>query len=272
MHILKRTQWASIAGLLCLITACSRPGTEATPQSVEVSTAAPTAEAVPAQPEDVAEAKPVLQTVDQRASYGVGYGTGSTIARDRVIEVDRRALLEGLLDGLNLADSQVEEATLKSAFAELDRRVQAKTQSMSAANLAAAQAFLEQNSRRKGVKVTGSGLQIEVLSASIEAEARQPAAADTVSVHYHGTLVDGTIFDSSIRRGEPIQIPLAGVIPGWREALRMMTVGDRWKIYLPPRLGYGASWTGSIPPNSALIFEIQLLTVVGADALPAALE
>lgn len=258
MHIPNCIQWAAMAVLLCLVTACGKPGTEAPLRPVMDPAASPTPEPAPVEPGELA-----LQTSDQLASYGIGYGTGATIAQDGVIEVDRRALIEGLVDGLHSARSQVDEEALRRAFAELDRRVQTKQDSMITANLDAALGFLERNSRRSGVRVTGSGLQFEILTASDQAEPRRPAPADTVRLHYHGTLVDGTVFDSSIRRGEPITIPLAGVIPGWQEALPMMSVGDRWRITLPPALGYGAAWTGSIPPQSVLVFEIQLLDVLG---------
>jgi FKBP-type peptidyl-prolyl cis-trans isomerase FklB len=120
--------------------------------------------------------------------------------------------------------------------------------------------FLAENALRSEVTVTDSGLQYEVLERS--GSSVSPTAADTIRVHYHGTLIDGTVFDSSIDRGEPIEFPLDSVITGWIEGVQLMSEGDRFMLYLPPELGYGDSATGMIPPSSVLIFEVELLAVL----------
>ncbi len=127
-------------------------------------------------------------------------------------------------------------------------------------NLEEGNAFLEKNKAREGVTTTESGLQYEIIK---EGTGPKPVDEDVVKVHYHGTLMDGKVFDSSVDRGEPAQFPVGGVIPGWVEALKLMPVGSKWKIYLPANLGYGERGAGGdIEPNSALIFEVELLEIV----------
>jgi len=127
-------------------------------------------------------------------------------------------------------------------------------------NLEKGNKFLEENKAREGVHTTESGLQYEIIT---EGTGEKPAATDRVRVHYHGTLIDGTVFDSSVERGEPVVFGVTQVIPGWTEALELMPVGSKWKIYLPADLGYGErSPGGDIGPNEALIFEVELLEIV----------
>lgn len=128
------------------------------------------------------------------------------------------------------------------------------------ANLAAANAFLAENAKKDGVSATESGLQYQVITKA-EGDGASPTAANTVKVHYAGTLVNGTEFDSSYARGEPIEFPLGGVIPGWTEGLQLMNVGDKYRLFIPPALAYGAGGAGPIGPNEALIFEVELLDV-----------
>jgi FKBP-type peptidyl-prolyl cis-trans isomerase len=131
-------------------------------------------------------------------------------------------------------------------------------------NLEEGNAFLEKNKAREGVTTTPSGLQYEILTAGT---GPMPTAADQVRVHYHGTLIDGKVFDSSVDRGEPVVFGVGQVIPGWTEALQLMPVGSKWKIYLPSEIAYGERGAGGdIGPNAALIFEVELLEIVKADA------
>jgi FKBP-type peptidyl-prolyl cis-trans isomerase FklB len=120
------------------------------------------------------------------------------------------------------------------------------------------EAFLAENATREGVTTTPSGLQYEVIKMG---KGKKPVATDKVKVHYHGTLIDGNVFDSSVERGEPISFALTQVIPGWTEALQLMPVGSKFKLYIPQNLGYGSQQAGSIPPFSTLIFEVELLGI-----------
>src|SRR5215217_7562921 len=140
-----------------------------------------------------------------------------------------------------------------------DKLNQAKGEKL-AANLKAGEDFLETNKQREGVHTTSTGLQYEVLT---EGSGPKPKATDKVKCHYHGTLIDGTVFDSSVQRGQPATFPLNMVIKGWTEALQLMSVGSKWRLFLPPQLAYGERQTGSvIGPNSTLIFDVELLDIV----------
>jgi FKBP-type peptidyl-prolyl cis-trans isomerase FklB len=139
-----------------------------------------------------------------------------------------------------------------------DKLNQAKGEKL-AANLKAGEDFLEKNKQREGVQTTQSGLQYEVLT---EGNGPKPKATDKVKCHYHGTLIDGTIFDSSVQRGQPATFPLNMVIKGWTEALQLMSVGSKYRLFLHPDLAYGERQTGSvIGPNSTLIFDVELLGI-----------
>jgi len=118
--------------------------------------------------------------------------------------------------------------------------------------------FLAKNAEREEVKVTDSGLQYEILE---EGDGPMPTSSDKVKTHYHGMLIDGSVFDSSVERGQPISFPVMGVIKGWQEALQMMPVGSKWRVYIPSRLAYGERGAGAIGPNSALVFEVELLEI-----------
>ena len=126
-------------------------------------------------------------------------------------------------------------------------------------NLKAGEKFLEENGKRPGVVVLASGLQYEIIT---EGTGAKPTAKDKVTCHYHGTLIDGTVFDSSVRRGQPATFPLNMVIKGWTEGLQLMTVGSKWRFFIPPHLGYGdRQVSAQIGPNSTLIFEVELLGI-----------
>jgi FKBP-type peptidyl-prolyl cis-trans isomerase FklB len=127
------------------------------------------------------------------------------------------------------------------------------------AQLAAGGAFLKENGARDGVVTTASGLQYEIITVG---DGPMPAATDTVITHYHGTLIDGTVFDSSVERGTPASFPVNGVIAGWVEALQLMPVGSKWRLFVPPGLAYGDRGAGgAIGPNETLIFEVELLEI-----------
>ena len=209
-----------------------------------------------------------LKTPAQKASYGIGLSMGKNLSQEGMDDLDSQAVALGIEDALTKKDQRLSDDELMEAFSFLQARAQER---MSALNDAAAKAgadFLAENAKRDGVITTESGLQYEVIA---KAEGVQPKVSDVVSVHYQGTLVDGSVFDSSIERGEPVEFPVGGVIPGWVEGLQLMSVGEKYKFYIPSELAYGAqSPTPAIPANSTLVFEVELLDIVGLPATDAA--
>lgn len=190
------------------------------------------------------------------------------------LELDLDLLHAGLKEASAGTESQIADADAQAVMMKFQQEVQAKQQAAAAAaaaeNAAAGKAFLDENGKREGVTTTESGLQYEVLTA---AEGDKPAAADTVKVHYHGTLTDGTVFDSSVDRGQPIDFPLNGVIKGWTEGVQLMSVGSKFKFTIPSDLAYGER--GSPPkigPGATLVFEVELLEITKAEAPEAAAE
>lgn len=202
--------------------------------------------------------EPSFETADQRVSYGIALNLGGNIARQGGVEIDLAAFHAGLQDGLSGAQPRVSQADLQAAFQIAQARVDAAAGEGSEEQLQAGQAFLVENLQREGVVVTESGLQYEVLRAG---DGPKPTASQTVEVHYHGTLIDGSVFDSSVQRGETVSFPLNGVIAGWVEALQLMPVGSKWKLYIPAELGYGNRAQGPIPAGSTLVFEVELIAI-----------
>ncbi len=201
---------------------------------------------------------PAIETVDQRVSYGIGYDVGTNISRQGGLETDLDAMMAGLKDGLAGADVRIPEADLQAAFGAMQERAMEAMTKAAESNLTAASTYLDQNRARPGVTATASGLQYEVITPGT---GPKPAPTDRVEVHYHGTLTDGTVFDSSVERGSSVEFGVNEVIPGWVEALQLMSVGGKWKLTIPPALGYGPRGTPTIPPNSVLIFEVELIGI-----------
>lgn len=188
------------------------------------------------------------------ASYGLGYDIGMNIASNGLAAEDlsQADLLAGLMDALAGKEPAVQAEAVRAAMEALGKKVLDR-------KLAVATKFLEENKKKDGVQVTESGLQYKVLKAGTGAA---PKANNTVTVHYEGKLINGEIFDSSIRRGQPATFGVSQVIPGWTEALMRMKVGDKWQLFIPPNLAYGEQGSqGAIGPNEALIFEVELLEV-----------
>lgn len=199
-----------------------------------------------------------LDTDDQRVSYGIGYNIGKDMARQTGLTIDQAALKAGLTDALSSAETRIPQEALMAAFQSVQQRVAAIAAKEGEKNIAVGAEFLAKNKKRAGVKATASGLQYEVLKAGTGPKATKES---TVKVHYTGTLLDGTVFDSSVERGEPIEFPVTGVIPGWTEALQLMSAGAKWKLYVPAGLAYGPQARPGIPANSTLIFEVELLEI-----------
>ncbi len=199
-----------------------------------------------------------LETVDQRVSYGIAMNVGRNIAQQGGVEIDLAAFVVGLQDGLSGARPRVSERELRAAFETAQERAEAVAAAGAAKQAEAGDKFLSENQARKGVVTTASGLQYEVL---VEGRGAKPTKDQSVEVHYHGTLIDGTVFDSSVKRGETISFPVTGVIPGWVEALQLMSVGSKWKLFIPAELGYGNRAQGAIPAGSVLVFEVELIGI-----------
>ncbi len=193
----------------------------------------------------------------EKTSYAIGMNIGANLLQSGAKNIDSEALARGLADVLNGKKTEIEPreagSILNKYFAELE---EAKSQEA----IADGAAFLAANGQRSEVTTLPSGLQYEVIKMG---DGQKPKATDTVRCHYKGTLIDGTEFDSSIRRGQPADFPVNGVIAGWVEALQLMPVGSKWKLFIPYNLGYGAQGAGqSIPPYAALIFEVELLDIL----------
>jgi FKBP-type peptidyl-prolyl cis-trans isomerase FklB len=201
-----------------------------------------------------------------KVSYGIGANIGARFGSDMPLDVV--AFSAGVKDSLAGGDMQMSEEDIMSALQAYQQKQmtvrQEESQEVGEKNQAEAEVFFAENGKVDGVKSTESGLQYQVL---VEGKGAMPTAEDTVEVHYHGTLLDGTVFDSSYQRGETVSFPVGGVIPGWTEALQMMPVGSKWKLFIPPTLAYGAGGAGQmIGPNSALVFDVELINIVSADA------
>ena len=189
------------------------------------------------------------------ASYALGMNLGASLAMDGIYP-DLDELLKGLKDRLNGGELRFNEQEAGMIFEEAYYSMMEKKQAESADK---ENVFLAENSKKSGVIVTASGLQYEIIS---EGFGQKPLATDTVKVHYEGKLTDGTVFDSSYARAEPVEFPLNGVIPGWTEGVQLMNVGSKFKFYIHSSLAYGANGGGPIPPYSTLIFEVELLDII----------
>jgi len=218
-----------------------------------------------------AQDKPDLTNPKQRTSYAIGLNIGSNLkAQD--LGLDARALAAGITDALGGKPALTAEQA-HAALQQLQQDVEAKNAAEAAKyadgakNLKDGEAFLAANKTKDGVKVhpvtlpdgTTAELQYKILKSGTGAT---PKKTDTVTVHYTGTLIDGTVFDSSVQRGQPATFPVGGVIPGWTEALQMMKVGDKWQLFIPAKLAYDEqSPSPKIGPNSTLVFEVELLDI-----------
>lgn len=208
--------------------------------------------------------------IDKQA-YSVGTAIGNSVKRniDQVISVEENFSVDMFLQGLHDAikgEQQFSEEELTKISTEFQQHFfekhQAKQDQEGKANAEAGKAFLAENAKKEGVKQTDSGLQYKVLT---ESTGPKPSASDTVKVNYKGTLIDGTEFDSSYKRGQPAEFPLSGVITGWTEGLQLMPVGSKYEFYIPAEMAYGENSPPSIPANSTLIFEVELLEIVSAE-------
>ena len=204
-----------------------------------------------------------LTTTKEKASYAIGMNLGGGLHRQN-IDVDSAALVQGLKDTLSGNKTLLTEEEARAALMQLQSEMQAKMQAKQAqegeANKKEGDAFLAANKTKEGVVTLPSGLQYKILK---EGSGPKPTSTDSVVCNYKGTLINGTEFDSSYKRGEPATFPVTGVIKGWTEALQLMPVGSKWQLFIPPDLAYGPRGTpgGPIGPNSTLIFEVELVSI-----------
>lgn len=217
---------------------------------------------LPALAADKTPASPYTKEED-KAAYSIGFLTGkANVQHLESLNVD--AYMAGFRDAYAKKQPAMTEDEMKVVLDGFKQKLQAeavaKAQTEAAANKQKAAAYLAENAKKPGVTTTPSGLQYEVLNAG-KSGAAKPKTTDVVSVHYHGTLIDGSVFDSSVQRGEPASFQLDQVIPGWTEALQLMPVGAKYRLTLPPELAYGEQGAGPIPANSVLIFEVELLDI-----------
>lgn len=213
--------------------------------------------AVPAAAEEQA-----LKTEKEKLSYAMGMDMGNSFKRQS-IDIDPDILARGMKDALSggkvlLSDEEL--VAIKNNFRQaLAKKQEEARKTLAEKNKKEGEAFLAENSKKEGVKTLPSGLQYKVIT---EGNGKSPAATDTVTVNYRGTLIDGTEFDSSYKRGQPATFPVNGVIPGWTEALQLMKEGAKWQLFLPAKLAYGEKGAGNIiGPDAVLIFEVELISV-----------
>ena len=201
----------------------------------------------------------------EKLSYSLGIILGERIQND-FGELDPQFVFEGLKDSKDPNSWKLDRPAINKAVQDAQTKVRAEQQrqveAMSEANLKSGEAFLANNANQDGVTVTASGLQYKILA---EGSGDLPQATDTVKVHYEGRLISGSVFDSSIARGEPVSFPLNGVIPGWSEGVQLMKVGSKFQFTIPSALAYGPAGTGPIPPNSVLVFDVELLEINSAN-------
>jgi len=201
-----------------------------------------------------------FDSLEKQASYGIGRQMGDQLANAPFEGFCVESVLAGFTDAVNNKELQVEGTDINNAFRVIQERVKA-TEDAQAAELGAdGQKFLDENAKRSEVTVLESGLQFEVLT---EGTGEKPSASSTVRTHYHGTLTDGTVFDSSVDRGEPAEFPVNGVIAGWTEALQLMGTGSKWRLTIPYSLAYGERGAGgAIGPYATLVFDVELLEIL----------
>ncbi len=203
-----------------------------------------------------------LKDSKDKVSYAIGLDVGNAMKRQSIdinTDIFMRGVKDALSDGKKLmTDDEVRE-TMTAFKNEMAEKQKEKMKKLGEKNLKEGEAFLAENKKKEGVKTLPSGLQYKVIS---EGSGKTPKASDTVTVNYRGTLVDGTEFDSSYKRGQPATFPVSGVIKGWTEALQLMKEGAKWQIFIPSDLAYGDKGAGNIiGPNAVLIFDVELISI-----------
>ena len=203
-----------------------------------------------------------LKGSKDKESYSLGYQFGQSL-KAQGLDINLEAYTTGIQDALGGKDPTLSKEEMQKTVLELQKRLMAARQMESKGiaekNLSEGKAFMEENKKKEGVITLPSGLQYKVLA---EGAGKSPKVADQVTVNYKGMLINGTEFDNSYKRGQPTTFKANGVIKGWTEALQMMKEGSKWQLFIPPQLGYGERGAGPVPPNSTLIFEVELISVM----------
>ena len=199
-----------------------------------------------------------LKSEDDKVSYTIGIQLGENF-KQQGIDINPDILSSAINDVLAGTPLQLTDDEMTAVMQDFQTKMVAQQQKQASDNIVAASAFLADNAQKPGITTLPDSLQYEVIT---EGTGVKPKTTDTVKVNYHGTLLDGTVFDRSVERGEPIEFPLSGVIPGWTEVLQLMKTGAKWKVFIPPNLAYGAGGRPGIPPNALLTFEMELLEIV----------
>ena len=195
----------------------------------------------------------------EKVSYSLGVNVAKSVQAQGLESIDAPAIAKAFKDvfegnDLDISEEEAVEVISNFNFTKINNKAQE-------ANIGTGMKFLEENAKKEGVVTTASGLQYTVIT---KGDGVQPKETDNVTVHYHGTLLDGTVFDSSVERGQPASFPVNGVIPGWVEALQLMNVGSKYKLFIPSNLAYGERGAGGvIGPNATLIFEVELISIGG---------
>jgi FKBP-type peptidyl-prolyl cis-trans isomerase FklB len=199
-----------------------------------------------------------LNTEMEKVSYSLGVNVAKSVKNQGLESIDSEAIAQAFTEVFEGNELKISEQESNLILQEYFGKLAEKTQSV---NVEAGQKFLAENANRDGVVTTATGLQYEVLA---EGSGDSPKETDQVTVHYHGTLIDGTVFDSSVERGQPATFPVNGVIPGWVEALQLMKPGAKYKLFIPSNLAYGERGAGgAIGPDATLIFEVELISIGG---------
>jgi FKBP-type peptidyl-prolyl cis-trans isomerase FklB len=196
-----------------------------------------------------------MKTEKDSISYSLGVSIANNLKQGNLEDVNVDVMAQGMKDFF----ANKPAMTVQACEGAIQTYMSGKEKAKGSENEAKGQAFLEANKKKEGVITTASGLQYKVIKMGTGAK---PTLNDKITAHYHGTLIDGTVFDSSVDRGQPASFPVSGVIPGWTEALQLMPVGSKWTLYLPSNLAYGERGAGGkIGPNSALVFDVELISI-----------
>ncbi len=249
----KEFRAAAIAGaIICFSGDLSAQTVTKQPAKPAAAKPAAAAKAAPAKKPEV-----LLKTEMDSVAYAIGQSVGGSLKLKELDKVNADLIARGISDVLKGAEGPL---SAEDANMVIGGYFKKQSDAKAEPNRIAGENFLTENKKRDGVHTTASGLQYEVIKAG---EGVKPVASDQVKVHYHGTLIDGTVFDSSVERGEPIEFGVGDVIAGWQEALQLMPVGSKWKLFIPYQLAYGERAAGpTIGPRSALVFEVELLDIV----------